>query len=191
MPKLTNATLPKMFILTPAFFRLNDEEVSFLQSQEELYGEFIAAAPYRDAFEPEGMWRSLVSRAQTGDVAAYEEAKRYGSEANFVAMVKLGETARNARFQRDNAKNFLGVRPLVARLKQTVEKELASYNTDVAGYRARLGLPNDASDAVTSKLRFILGECLRIEAHEPTQFERPLSDHLQGIISIEENDDDL
>lgn len=191
MPKLTSATLPKMFILSPQFFRLTDEEVSFLQSQEELYGEFIAAAPYRDAYEPEGMWRSLVSRAQAGDVAAYEEAKKYGSEANYIAMIKLGETARNARFQRDNAKNFLGVRPLVARLKQTVEKEMASYSAAVAGYRARLALPNDASDAVTSKLRFILNECLRIEAHEPAQFERPFADHLEPIITVEENDDNL
>jgi hypothetical protein len=180
-----------MFILTPAFFRLTDEEVSFLQSQEELYGEFIAAAPYRDAYEPEGMWRSLVSRAQAGDVAAYEEAKKYGSEANYIAMVKLGETARNARFQRDNAKNFLGVRPMIARLKKTVETEMASYSAAVAGYRARLGLTNDASDAVTSKLKFILNECNRIEDYEPHGFERPLSDHLAGLISVEENDDNL
>lgn len=179
-----------MHVLTPQFFTLQPDEVEFLESQENIWNEHVAGSAYEFKHEPEEQWRVLVSRASGGDVEAYEIAQRYGSRENYCEMVKLGETMRTARFHKENARGFIGVRPMLARLKDAAEKELSSYLSAVTNHRVRLGLQASPADDVSSKLLFVIAECERVAALEPTEFERPLSDHLHSIISIEDSENE-
>jgi len=189
-PIPTAKPLPKMHILTGDFFTLTESEVRFLDQQETIWNDHMAACPYRDNGDVEDQWRVLVMKAKDGDLEAYETARKYGTCQAFIDMMKLGETARSVNFHRQNAGSFVGVRPLIERLKKTAESELADYLNAVGVQRKRLGLGQNPSDDVTTKLRFILNECTRLQHHEPSEFERPLSDHLLPIITIQDDDAD-